>query len=317
MAKFYFKGMNTVKDPSTLNSIVTRDSMGGECVSILNMDADDSGGLSTRKAATSLAATACHSGWSHDGVTAYLVIGNQLCKYDGTNAVSLASVQPLPMSYCQVNDVVVCSNGVDYLIIENGVASLPVGSTEPFKVLPPAGQHLTYYNGRLYIARDNTIIITDPFTVDYCDERQMFFPIANDPITGIAAIDNGVFIGTTKETFFLGGSDPIVGEGSLQKVCSTGVIKGTMISCDASLTSAVQFQGRAALWASPDGFCAGGNSGTYVNLSDGVMALPDVPVGASMLREQNGLTHFIAVLGDGAKFNQYTPPTFEVDEGEL
>lgn len=312
-AKLFFKGMNNAKDPRTLDVVVSRDSMGGECVSMLNVDPDSDGGFKTRKAATEILATATHSGWS-EGLHCYCVSGGYLCSFNGVALTPIFSVDPnLPMAFCLVNDVVVASNGVDYLVIENGVTSFAAPSTDEFKTTPPAGKFLAFHNGCVWIGSDNTVYKTDPFTVDTCDTRHMTYPITQDTLTGLVAVDDGLFVGTTKETFFLSTGDSI----SLRKVADYGMISGTARPVMAEDLGMLKASGQAAVWASKKGFCVGSAGGSFVNVSEGVMNLPDVTTGASILREQNGLIHFLACLGDGAMFNVYQPPTLELDEAEL
>lgn len=312
-AKLFFKGMNNVKDPRTLDVVLSRDSMGGECLSLLNVDPDDDGGVRTRKSATSVLTAPAHSGWS-EGSHCYCVSEGYLCSFNGTSLTQMFAVDPnLPMAFCLVNDLVVASNGVDYLIISNGLVSFAIPRTDEFKTAPPAGKFLAFHNGCVWIGSDNTVYKTDPYTVDTCDTRHMTYPITQDPLTGLVAVDDGLFVGTTGETFFLSTGDSI----SLRKVADYGMISGTARPVMAEDLGMLKASGQAAVWASKKGFCVGSAGGSFVNVSEGVMNLPDVTTGASILREQNGLIHFLACLGDGALFNTHTPLTLELDEAEL
>lgn len=318
MAEFLFTGMNTVVDPASLDVLKSRDSIGGECVSITNMDTLAPHGVRTRLGYTEVLSTAAHSAYEHNG-TVYLVSGGNLCTYTPpTTLTPLTAVNAtLPMVYEPVNNLIVATNGQQILIIEAGAVSQLATPTEEFKVKTPAGNYLAFYNGRLYVASGNTLHCTDPFSVEQCDERQMYIPITPDAITGIVAVDDGLYVGTTKNVFFLGGADPYEGGFSLKMITDYGSIPGTMKKTQGSEIAAAQMLGAAAVWASPRGFCVGGNSGTFKNLSDGVMALPDAQIGNLMIRDQNGLSHIVAVLGEGSFYNQYQEPSFEIDEAEI
>lgn len=317
--KFKFHGMNNVDDPADVGARFNASNQRNfyEVVNILNMDADESG-VSLRQGQTVALAGACHSGWSN-GTVAYAVKSGHLVQFTGTATTNLIAANSLlPMSFCQVNNLVVATNGQQYLIIENGVATTAIAPTGQFKVTPPAGQYLTFYNGRVYIANGATLTCTEPYSVDSCDSRQMFIPITDDPIAGLAAVDNGIFIGTTKETFFLSGTDPFSDGGmALKVVANYGTVHRTMLETFSDKVSLAQMQGRCAVWTSHRGFCAGGNSGTFVNISEKSAALPVVATGASMLREQDGNIHFVSVTGTGTAYNTYLPPTLDVTEIEL
>lgn len=317
--KFKFHGMNNVDDPADVGARfnAAQQKSYSECVNILNMDADESG-VSLRQGQTVALAGACHSGWSN-GTVAYAVKSGYLVQFTGTATTNLIAVNGLlPMSFCKVNDLTVATNGQQYLVIENGVATEAIAPTGRFKVTPPAGQYLTFYSGRVYIASGATLICTEPYSVDSCDSRQMFTPITDDPITGLAAVDNGIFIGTTKETFFLAGADPFSEGGmALKTITNYGTVHRTMLETFSDKVSLAQMSGRCAMWQSTRGFCAGGNSGSFVNISEKSAALPVVATGASMLREQDGNIHFVSVTGTGTAYNTYIPPTLDVTEIEL
>lgn len=313
--KFPFITAATALDPASLDVFPTRSSPGGQCAEIRNMDPDNSGGVSTRNGYGLIQAGAAHSGWGN-GINSYCVTGGQLCLFNGSTTSPLYTLSAdAPLSYCQVNRLVVASNGIDYLVLDGATVTPAQQPSAPYKVPPPAGRYLAFYNGRLYISVGNTLCYTDPYSVDSCDSRQMYLPITNDAITGLAAVDDGLYIGTTKETLFLQGNDPFSDAGmALRQVNNYSVINRTMLTSNATrFRVAKDFTGAVACWASPIGFHLGGNGGATLNLSE-TMATPDCVTGASMIREQNGLIHYVAVLTPGDSHNTYQPPVFDIDE---
>lgn len=291
----------------------------GILAEVYNMDIDNFQSLVTRKGTTKLSTTVAHSAYEYDGIV-YLVSGGSLCRYTPPTTVTplIAVNATLPMVYEPVNNLIVATNGQQILIIESGAVSQLSSPTEAFKVKTPAGNYLAYYDGRLYVASGNTIHCTDPFSVEQCDERQMYIPVTPDTITGIVAVDNGLYVGTTRETFFISGTDPFSDSGfSLIRVADYGVIHGTMKKVQANKVKISEAQGNLAVWASPRGFCCGGNSGAFKNMSIGVYELPDASRGNLMLREENGVIHLVAVLSDGAFYNIYQEQSLEIDEAEL
>lgn len=320
MADFLFTGMNTVLDPTALDSVKSRNSLGGECVSITNMDTLAPYGVRTRFGYTEVLSTAAHSAWS-DGTTAYCVAGGFLSRFSGSTLIPLYPVnQNLRMAFEKVNDIVVATNGQLYLVIdEAGTVTAATPSTDAFKVAPPAGEYLTYYNGRLYIASGNVLYCTDPFTVDQCDERQWMIPISPDAITGIVAVDDGLWVGTASNVFFLRGADPFAGEGfSLMTPALYGVVPRTMLVVPAEKVPLAQVKGTVAMFTTPRGICIGTNSGQLINLSELKVGMPQQSqAGAAFIKEYNGQTHYVTVLTNTDPYNAYIQPDYDTDEAEL
>lgn len=291
--RFSFIGMNNVTDPAALNL------ENGESPSIVNMDTDPAN-VSLRKGYTSALSGAAHSGWSN-GSTAYLVKAGYLCSFNGTATTNLIAVNPvLRMDYCAVNNLILATNGQQYIVIENGVASLSTA---------PPGRYITFYNGRVYTASGGVLQFTNAFDVETCDSRQQYIPISGDDITGLVAVDDGIYVGTTKEALFLAGSD--FSDMALRCCFSFGVVHGTMKQIEGAK---LKLNGKAAVWASHRGFCIGTTGGQVKNISDGVYSLPEVMTGSSMIREENGRVDFLSVLGTGTGFNIYEPPEFDMTE---
>ena len=309
---YQFSGMNTVQDPSALGT--------EECVSISNMDALAPYGVRTRFGYTEVLSTASHSAWS-DGTTAYCVAGGSLCRFSGSSLTPLYPVnQNLPMAFEKVNNIVVATNSQDYLIIDEvGTVSHATPSTAEFKVAPPAGEYLAYYNGRLYIASGNVLYCTDPYSVDQCDERQWMIPITEDKITGITAVDDGIWVGTTNNIFFLHGEDAYGGNKfRLLNAALYGVIPRTMLMVAAEKVPLAKVKGWVVVLTTPRGICVGSNSGQFINVSELKVGMPQQSqAGAAFIKEYNGQTHYVTVLTNTDPYNAYIQPDYDTDEAEL
>jgi hypothetical protein len=302
--QFKYMGADNVNDPTAL------DVEKGQCPLLHNVDPDNTGGYATRKGQTPASVGAVHSGWG-DGVTALVVRGGFLCSFNGATTTQLIAVHPtLPMAYEKVNDVIVASNGVDYILLEGGAAYSATPDSVEFSIAPPGGSYLAFYNSRLYMAEGGVLYYTKPFSLDACDSRTYRIPITQDVITGIAAVDDGIFVGTTKEAFFLRGMDATKFE--MIKVADYGVVPHTMQRVPSEDLG--MEKGTAAVWAATRGFCVGGNGGAFENRSSGRYALPAATSGASMVRLQDGLAHQVVVLDSAPAYNQYIPPPFEINE---
>ena len=318
---FKFIGMNNVDDPANVGAPESdkygRSTTYTEAVSITNMDPDNSGGVKTRKGQTATTvAVPSHSGWNcvHG---AFLVSGGFLNLFDGASLTPLWPVdQSLQMHYAVVNNLVVATNTQEYIIIENGAAAAVPAPTTEFKQAVPAGKYPFFYNGRVYLVVDNTLVFTDTNSAEVCDTRLMRIPVTQDLITGAVPVDDGVFIGTETEIFFLAGNDPTTGM-ELRQVADVGMIPGTAVPAMGDKVASAKMRGSVMLCTTPEGICIGGNGGEFVNVSARTFAPPAASNGAAILREQAGLVYYMVALSQGNPFNTYQQPTFELDEAEL
>lgn len=308
---FPFVTMNNVTDPADL------DPAKGEAVLLQNVDMDAGGGIAQRLGRTSVLSGNYRCGWS-DGSKAFLVKGSGIYAFDGTAEalVTTLSSSTLPVDFEAVNDVVVYSNGVDFGVIENGVAYPRPIPAEPFKEAMMPGSILAFLSPTLLVARGNVLYRSDPFRTDQMDERHNVKAVFRDEIRLVLPVDDGCYVVTANEIWWLGGTND---EGADQKLlASYGGARGTGVITSSDKVKALQMVGRVALWASAQGICAGGNGGNFVNLSAGKVSIDCGESGAAMLREQGGLTHYVSCIATAATpYNQYVSPALDVDTQDL
>lgn len=313
---FKFVGMNNVDDPAAIGRPEAdrygRTTTFTEAASIINMDPDNTGGVKTRRGVTATSIVAAsHSGWSC-GLGAFVVSGGFLNSFDGTTLAPLWPVADAPMTYCQVNNVVVATNDQEYLVIENGVVSQPAPLSDEFMQDPPPGKYPVFYNGRVYYAVGNTLTFTITNSVETCDSRLMRIPIAQEQITGLAAVDDGIYIGTQTKAFFLKGADPVEGF-ELDEVADFGVVPYTMITTRGDKAAIAKTQGEVMICATQRGIRMGKSGGEFFDPADGAYVTPETNIGAAFLREQDGLVHYVVSLGAGSDYNVYQQPALVVD----
>ena len=321
LSTLIFAGMNNVKDPAEL------DVSTGEAALLANVYATNGGGFRLREGRTSVQSGEFHSGWSN-GSRAFVVKGTWLYEFDGTYLSPLANVRAgLPMAYCQVNSLIVASNGADYLIIDQYGASpaspdlnrkITTKSGEEsicYKVAPPAGQCLAFYNGRLFIASGGIVYCTDSLTVDTCGMGKMIVDAYDGTVTALLPVDDGIYVGTTTEINFLSGPDPFAEGGFIKKrVAGYGIIYGTGVITDAAKVPRLEIPGTVAVFATPQGVCYGGNGGVFRNESLGVVSYQYGESGAAAMVENDGLTHYVVSLPTTYDArNRYEPPVFDVE----
>lgn len=306
---FKFMGAVNVVDESNL------DISKGECAEILNMMPDNTGEVASRPGYTSALAGSFHSLWSNSKDKSFVVSAGYLCSFNGTATTQIRLVHPSAiMAYAEVNDVVVATNGYDYVIIEDGIGYAADPLDEDHMISPPAGKHICFYNGRVYIARENVLYCTLPFNVDTCDERAYKIPITQDDITGIKATNNGIYVGTTKEIFFLSGDDPFAGEGfKLIKLADYGLISYCIAEVPCEDTEKKEDRSIVIMMMTHRGVCHG-SRGSFDNKSAGVYSVPMATFGAPLVLQRDGKSHFVASLTDGDEYNPAIDPGITIDE---
>lgn len=305
--------LNNVNDVSMLNL------EDGECSQLLNVDIIDDGAVQRRKGYVSVLTGNIHSGWSSQTKDiAYFVQDSILYSFNGTTKKAVVALSNNSRCvFCEVNDIVIYSNNVDFGIIENAVNVLLTAPTEPFKVAPVAGQCLEFYNGRLYIGSGNIVYCTDPYNLEQMDERFCVVLEATSRITMVRRTDDGLFIGTEKEIFFLKGADQQEGSFEQVSVAAYGCIYGTDCFINGEYLKDGSIAGTAVLFSSTRGICLGSNGGAFRNISQTYYTPIFGEEGSALIRFKDSQVHYIANTNVGTEaFNHNAQPTFDVDSIE-
>lgn len=158
--------------------------------------------------------------------------------------------------------------------------------------VPPCS-FLCSYRGRIYFAIGDTLYYTLAlrFGLFKVHETYVRFP---HTITGVSAVDNGIYVGTRKGAFFLVGNDAKAME--LRPVDAFGVVENTLQACRATFGLDVPANELAAVWWSTNGTLMRGGPGGAVALTKGRLAVPTFTAGSLMVREQDQLQQLVSVL---------------------
>jgi len=306
-AEFTPKTLNNVSDPTSL------DFNKGECAALLNVDVSDDG-VSRRKGYALTISGDTHSGWnSPTRNLAFYVKNNVLTQFDGTVERAVKTVHNVKGSYCEANDVVIFTNGFEYGIIQDGTWYVPTTPTEEFKVPVPVGNLTCFYNGRVYVAKDGVMYCTDPFTVESCDERDFVVAAFDGPVNILAAVDDGLWVGTDKETFFFKGADPTEGGFTQISAADFGCVFGTASTSKGGILKDGP-SGAVVVFASHRGVCIGGNGGSFRNITQDYYTYDYGQQGCSMIRFKDGDVHYVCNTGATTEaFNQFEPTNLEID----
>lgn len=288
-----FKGINNVADATNLDV--------QELVEAPNVDIDNEGRAKRRDGYTRkfVPTDKTHSMWSNDRVC-FVIDGTTLKRIheDYSATVIRNNVSNLPMEFVDVNEKVYYSNAsvngwVDTLGVDNRYDTPTVN----YKAKPQPAQHIEYYNGRIYHAKDHTIWFTDPYNFGAIDMRTNAIKM-KDEVTMMQAVDNGIFvsigdINDRSSIIFLSGDAPE--NFTSIEVASYGAIEGTAVKPRPAFVGDGA-NGKTVLWTSRKGVCLGGNGGSFKNLTATRYEVPVNRYGAGQFRIIDGLPQYIASL---------------------
>ncbi len=312
-----FKGLNNVVAPERLEP--------GELQRAVNIDIDDTGHVRRRRGATKLASGAFHSLFEADDTTLYVVKDGVLCRLLPNNAtVSLGTtIGARRVAYVQVASQIYFSSGAMSGVIYPDDQVGPWGASNgqnvwispvvrPTETLPdtrgrllgppPMAEHLAYFNGRIYLANGSTLWATELYLYHYVDKTRNFQQYES-PITMVAAVGNGIYVGTETAVYFLSGTFT---EMRRETVLRVGALPGSVVRLPAEAASPPQLrengisQTRPAIaFMTPDGLCLGLDSGQCYNLTESRMVFPEAQQVAAMYRQQDGMGQYVAVSSTG------------------
>lgn len=302
--QYIFNGINNIINPTNL------DIDSGFVVDAINVDLDNTFSASRRKGYTLYDdSRSYHSAWGNDTKTmAYMVCNSYLYEFDGQGfpypIIPLTS--NARMEFCQVNDVVVYSNGVDFGVL-GGYNTQTTTYSPEFKAATKGGRNLEFYNGRLYFSRGNSLYCTDTFDVEHVDIRFTRVATFQNTITMCKRVEDGLWIGTEKYVYFLKGDD--IREGGFEQIiiAKAGVVYGTACKTNAEYVPEADNTNNVIIFLTSGGICSGGNSGKYVNHSFNEVTFDVGLSGTAFIRTTRGISQYVVCfeLDDKYEYNPY------------
>lgn len=290
-----FTGINNVSDAKNIGN--------EELVQADNIDIDNNGKVTRRdgytRKLTPLSKT--HSLWSNDRMC-FFVDGTDLRRIhaDYSTTIIRSNVSNLPMEFVDVNEDVYYNNAsVNGYIDSLGVSNLHSDPNIRHKAAPPTGQHIEYYNGRIYIAKNHTLWFTDAFAFGRVDMRKNAIQF-KDEITMVKAVKDGIYIsiGDINErssVVFLRGPTPK--EFTSVPVFDYGAIEGSPAKCKSSFVGDGSSEDEdVVVWASRKGICVGSAGGKARNLTATKYEVPTNRYGAGFFRLTSGVPQYITSL---------------------
>lgn len=201
-----------------------------------------------------------------------------------------------------------------YLTHQNGAdlylaASLPVGTTthtlfslanagKGLETLHcervPASRWLCSYRGRVYFAIGDTVYYTLPLRYGLFKAHQTYFRFPHR-VTGIAATEDALIVGTQHAAYRLLGADPA--DMAQVQADPSGVVEGTMLRLPGGVLPGEGFNAGNVVWWSNRGvLMRAGPGGVVTPMTQGRLALPRFASGAVMYREQDEIAQIVSIL---------------------
>jgi hypothetical protein len=287
----------------------------------VNVDIDNEGQVRRRRGYRRLLTGDFHSVWTApDGRTFVVRDGQLVLLRPDLTTVPLAAGGRHPISYLAVGDTIYFSSRSVSGKILPDLTVAPWGQTggdgqwlspvvRPTDTLgevqgrilraPPLAEWLTHHNGRIYLAAGNVLWATEMFLYDVVDATRTFFQY-EAPITGLAACGDGFYVGTTEAVYFVRGP---LRELDRRTVVRTGCIPGSMIPITGDVATqagepALQHR-EGVMFMTAEGLIVGFNNGFCRNMTAGRVMFPSADRVVPMLREQDGMHHYVAVAQTG------------------
>jgi len=196
-------------------------------------------------------------------------------------------------------DTAIFSNGIAVGICNTTTAQQLVFDTSDFGdrtfdySIPLAFNDVETFAGRNYYACGERVYYTPVFGYYKLRLGKDYFRFP-DTITMIAKVENGLFVGTLDEIFYLNNREPK--KADLLKVANVGVIEGTKAYVEGSIVGDGASTELLPIWATTAGFCVGLPNGQLNRVTQKSVSLPQGSLGSAMYRNENGQNHIVSII---------------------
>ena len=255
----------------------------------VNIDIDETGRISRAKGhKRSLAKDDTHSLFSC-GDYGLFVSGDALCVLESDFSWSAIRnvIQGARMDYVTAMGDTYYMNGYEKGIVRDRISygwtgSSYVGPTT-MKTFsdPPIGHLLDIYNGRMFIAQNEVVWYSEPWSYGWYDLARNYISFS-DRITMLRAVRSGLFISTEKKIYFENGAQP---KEFTEIVCADyPAIERTDVMVHGNRIGDGSINGLALMFCSEKGICLGGPNGSFTNITSRKVTFPSARYGAGLNR---------------------------------
>lgn len=168
-------------------------------------------------------------------------------------------------------------------------------------VAPPMATALEVYKGRIYLAAGRILWATELYAYDLVDSTKNFIQFEDD-ITLIAAVGDGLYVGTRSALYFLQGT--FTKGMQMTTVMEAGVVADSLVTVPYSKAvpqarSGPVPEGYGPMFMTSAGIVVGLDNGTVYNLTQDHVVFPDAVSAAALYREDQGANAYVAVANSG------------------
>lgn len=161
---------------------------------------------------------------------------------------------------------------------------------------PEPGRIVRYFNGRIYMARRNTVRFTEPLRYGLTRPAQGLYMFPSEPVL-LEPVSDGLFVGTSEGVVFVRGTDPY--DVVQTNVLSHAPVPHTVTRVPGELMDAGS--STVPVWWGEDGAMVAGLPGGQVRqLTKDRLAVPRFKSGAMLYREREGMAQVVSSLSKGA-----------------
>ena len=173
----------------------------------------------------------------------------------------------------------------------DGPGTVPLRTQHLFDA--PAGQLVDTFGGaRALVASGDTLYYSEPYALELFDLRKNFrLP---HPITMVAALDNGVYVGTDNGIMWFDGTVPEKWE--YVPRLAYGAIRGAAAYCSRDMVLDGNGNKDVVVFATKQGLCVGEDGGNITNLTQARFAYPTQERGAAVIRRHRGMVQGVFSL---------------------
>lgn len=246
----------------------------------VNVDIDKTGTVFRRDAWTEVDNTPAHSLFEHAGHV-FGVVGGVLGVLSDEGFAPIAAVTGR-LAWAVLNAQAVFASYDGVFVIDNGEArSLPAeirdDEAELMLAPMPGGQWVSYWNGRLVVARGNSIFFSEPVRYGLYDRLRSFIQF-EQRVRWVAPLESGLYVGLDDSVRWLAGARP---DELQQRVVGGKSWRGAAAVITTEHMNQEIAAERVAVWMTPSGFAIGRPEGAVMLPQS--TRLQNIPTGVGRL----------------------------------
>lgn len=285
----YFKGatgLNNLVDPVRIQ----RDdaSAVGDLARAFNVDIDNSGRVSRRKGykETPIRVKA-HSMFAEKEYCLF-VSGDSLFRVtESYETIGLRSGMTIgaSMDYAYINNSVYYVNGFEIGYVKDSLSYVWKKGDEFFgeptfeqMSNPPIGHLVCYHEGRMYIAQDNVLWFSAPFSFGAFDLARNYYQFSSR-IVGVKAVKGGLYVSDMSGIYFISTKtdarfDTTKVSNEQDRVYEWPMIEGSAVVGDGTSLQIEGMIGKVMVCATEKGICIGDSDGKFYNMTINKVVYP-------------------------------------------